>query len=44
MRRRLDDLLDLSQSDFGHLEIRTVPVALADQLEQVADLVNSSNQ
>ena len=44
MRRLLDDLLDLSRSDFGHLEIRTVPVALADQLEQVADLARSTLQ
>ena len=44
MRRLLDDLLDLSRSDFGHLDIRTVPVALADQLEQVADLARSTLQ
>ena len=44
MRRLLDDLLDLSRSDFGHLDIRTVPVDLADQLEQVADLARSTLQ
>ena len=44
MRRLLDDLLDLSRSDFGHLEIRTVPVDLTDQLEQVADLARSTLQ
>ena len=44
MRRLLDDLLDLSRSDFGHLDIRTVPVAMADQLEQVADLARSTLQ
>ena len=44
MRRLLDDLLDLSRSDFGHLDIRTVPVDLTDQLEQVADLARSTLQ
>ena len=42
MRRLLNDLLDLSRSDFGHLEIRTEPVTLADQIEQVADLARST--
>ena len=42
MRRLLNDLLDLSRSDFGHLDIRTEPVALADQIEQVADLARST--
>ena len=42
MRRLLNDLLDLSRSDFGHLEIRTEPVTLADQLEQLADLARST--
>ena len=44
MRRLLNDLLDLSRSDFGHLDIKTEPVALADQLEQVADLARSTLQ
>ena len=42
MRRLLNDLLDLSRSDFGHLEIRTEPVTLTDQIEQVADLARST--
>ena len=42
MRRLLNDLLDLSRSDFGHLDIRTEPVVLADQIEQVADLARST--
>ena len=44
MRRLLNDLLDLSRSDFGHLDIKTEPVALADQLEQVVDLARSTLQ
>ena len=42
MRRLLDDLLDLSRSDSGHLAISTEAVALADQLEKVVVLARST--
>ena len=42
MRRLLDDLLDLSRSDSGKLDVANEPVRLTDQLEQVADLARNT--
>ena len=42
MRQLLDDLLDLSRSDSGRLEIDNEPVQLSSQLEQVVDLSRST--
>ena len=42
MRHLLDDLLDLSRSDSGRLEIDNEPVQLSGQLEQVVDLTRNT--
>ena len=42
MRQLLDDLLDLSRGDAGHLNLHNESVVLAEQLEQVMTLAGST--
>ena len=42
MRRLLDDLLELSRSDSGRLEINNETVRIFDQLEEAVELARSS--
>jgi len=44
MRQLLDDLLDLSRGDSGHLSLSSEPVALAEHLQEVVSLARSTLQ